>query len=184
MTSLANVELIQLNAEFENSGLKITCFNSGAECLEQLRRKRCDLLITDLKMPRTEGIELLTRARALGPWLPVLVITGYGDIHMAVKAGVVDFIEKSLIKGDIVRLVKMLLEESRRLNPNVVKPITNVESRVLQMIVDGKSNKQIANLLHRSIRIRTIEVHAVYPVLRICRAELLTTIGIRCTLCK
>ena len=144
----------------ESSGVKVTCFNSGIECLEQLRRHKCDLLITDLKMPKMDGVELLTQARVIAPWLPVLMITGYGDIPTAVKAikaGVVDFLEKPLVKESFVRQVKSLLQENACLNAHVGTPLTQGETRVLKFIVDGKTNKDIANLLHRSVR--TVEVH-------------------------
>lgn len=144
----------------EAPGIKVTCFNNGIECIEQLGRHKCDLLITDLKMPQMDGVELLTKARAMAPWLPVLMITGYGDIPTAVnavKAGVVDFIEKPLVKKSFVRQVKSLLQEGASLNAHVGTPLTRGETRVLKLIVDGKSNKDIANLLHRSVR--TVEVH-------------------------
>ena len=144
----------------DNSDMKVTCFNSAAECLEQLRGNKCDLLITDLRMPQMDGFELLKNVRALAPWLPVLVITGYGDVPMAVKtikAGAVDFIEKPLIKDDFLRRVNLLLEESMLLNPYTGTSLTKAESHILQLIVTGKSNRQIADLLHRSVR--TIEVH-------------------------
>ena len=144
----------------EAPGVKVTCFNSGTECLGQLGKHKCDLLITDLKMPQMDGVELLTKARTIAPWLPVLMITGYGDIPTAVsavKAGVVDFIEKPLVKKSFVRQVKSLLQESVSLNAHVGTPLTRGETRVLKLIVDGKSNKDIANLLHRSVR--TVEVH-------------------------
>jgi len=144
----------------EESGAKVTCFNSAAECLEQLRGKKCDLLITDLRMPQMDGFELLKKVRVLAPWLPVLVITGYGDVPMAVKtikAGAVDFIEKPLVKDDFLRRVNLLLEQSMLLNPYTGTSLTKAESHILQLIVNGKSNRQIADLLHRSVR--TIEVH-------------------------
>jgi FixJ family two-component response regulator len=144
----------------EAPSVKITCFNSGLECLMQLGKHKCDLLITDLKMPQMDGVELLTKARAIAPWLPVLMITGYGDIPTAIKAikaGVVDFIEKPLVKKSFVRQVKSLLQESVSLNAHVGTPLTRGETRVLKLIVDGRSNKDIANLLHRSVR--TVEVH-------------------------
>ena len=128
--------------------------------MEKLRSQICDLLITDLIMPQMDGIELLTNARMLAPWLPVLVITGYGDIPTAVKAvkaGAVDFIQKPLIKDDFLRLVDLLLEQSEHLNPRRGTPLTRGEYRVLQLVIHGKSNRQIADLLHRSVR--TVEVH-------------------------
>lgn len=144
----------------EGVGAKVTCFGSAAECLERLRRQKCDLLITDLKMPQMDGVELLTNARVLAPWLPVLIITGYGDIPTAikaVKAGAVNFIEKPLSKDDFMRQVESLLKESERRDPHVGASLTKSESRVLQWILSGKSNRQIADLLHRSVR--TVEVH-------------------------
>ncbi len=144
----------------EKAGVKVATFGSAAECIEHLRDQKCDLLITDLKMPQMDGVELLTQARMITPWLPVLIITGYGDIPTAVKAvraGAVDFIEKPLSKDDFVRQVEAILAKSGRINPSLGVPLTRSEKRVLQLIVDGRSNKEIADLLHRSIR--TIEVH-------------------------
>lgn len=144
----------------EKSGVRVTCFDGAVKCLGQLRHGKCDLLITDLKMPQMDGVELLTKARVIAPWLPVLMITGYGDIPTAVKAvkaGVVDFVEKPLVKKSFVRQVKSLLQESARLNSRVGIPLTWGETRVLKFVVDGKSNKEIANFLHRSVR--TVEVH-------------------------
>ena len=144
----------------EESGAKVTCFARAAECLERLRCQRCDLLITDLRMPEMDGIELLTNARAIAPLLPVLMITGYGDIPtavQAVKAGAVDFIEKPLAKDDFLRKVKSILQDSHSAGASVAAPLTPRETRVLELIIEGKTNQEIADLLHRSIR--TIEVH-------------------------
>ena len=62
----------------EDSNFKVSCFDSPFECLTRLRSKKCDLLITDLKMPEKDGIELLKDVKHLAPWVPVLMITGYG----------------------------------------------------------------------------------------------------------
>ena len=144
----------------EKSGAKVSCFSRAAECLEQLRSQRCDLLITDLKMPEMDGIELLMNARVIAPWLPVLMITGYGDIPTAVKAvkaGAVDFIEKPLSKDDFLRKVRSILQDNPSPDARAGAPLTPRETRVLELVIAGKTNKEIANLLHRSIR--TIEVH-------------------------
>ncbi len=144
----------------EELGLKISCFARAADCLEQLGLQRCDLLITDVKMPEMDGMKLLTKARRLAPWLPILVITGYGDIPMAVtaiKAGAVDFIEKPLDKKSFLWKVKLILQQNTFDDSYRGKPLTESEMKVLKLIISGKSNKEIANLLHRSVR--TIEVH-------------------------
>jgi two-component system response regulator FixJ len=144
----------------EESGFEVSCFTSAADCLEQLHSPACDLLITDVKMPDMDGIELLTEVKRLAPWIPILVITGYGNIPMAVtavKAGAVDFIEKPLDKKSFLWKVKSILHQSTFDDSHIGEPLTEKEIRILQMVINGKSNRQIAYILHRSVR--TIEVH-------------------------
>ena len=57
----------------ERLGVEVTCFARATDCLEQLGQKPCDLLITDVKMPEMDGINLLEKAKRIAPWLPVLV---------------------------------------------------------------------------------------------------------------
>lgn len=140
--------------------IDVECFESPAECLAQLRSKKCDLLITDLKMPEKNGIELLAEVKHLAPWVPVLVITGFGDIPTAVKAikgGAVDFIEKPLAKEPFVRKVKAILQHGTPGDARLGKPLTRTEASILKLIIEGKSNRVIADALNRSIR--TVEVH-------------------------
>ncbi len=84
------VSLMLKSAKFD-----CTCFTNANDCLRQLHTRKCHLLITDVKMPGKDGIDLLTEAKCIAPWLPVLVMTSYGNIPMsvqAVKAGAFDFI--------------------------------------------------------------------------------------------
>ena len=144
----------------EESGFEVRCFTCAADCLEQLHSPACDLLVTDLKMPDMDGIELLTKVKRLAPWIPILVITGYGNIPIAVtaiRAGAVDFIEKPLNKKSFLWKVKAILQQSSFDDSHIGKPLTENEIRVLKLVIDGKSNTEIAYLLHRSVR--TIEVH-------------------------
>ena len=145
----------------EQVGLNVSCFASATDCLEQLGSRKCDLLITDLRMPEMDGIQLLRLARLVTPFVPVLIVTGYGDIPTAieaVKAGADDFIEKPLDKKGFVDKVKSMLgENGSRTDMPCVKSLTLSESRVLKLVIDGKTNKEIANLLNRSKR--TVEVH-------------------------
>ena len=153
----------------EQLGSRVSCFAKGSDCLEQLEIQRCDLLITDMKMPGMNGMELLTEAKRLAPWLPVLVVTGYGDIPTAVtavKAGAVDFIEKPLETETFLRKVKSLLHHNAVLDFLKDEPLTRTEVRILRMVIEGKSSKEIANLLHRSIR--TIEVHRARVMHKLC----------------
>jgi two-component system, LuxR family, response regulator FixJ len=141
----------------ESITARISCFTSAVECLEQLGKKKCDLLITDLKMPKMDGLELVIRAGQQAPWLPVLVVTGYGDIPTAIKAikaGAVDFIQKPLDRKSLLKKVQSLLQENSNL---FGKELSRMELKVLKHVMDGKSSKEIANLLNRSSR--TIEFH-------------------------
>lgn len=154
----------------EDSEFMVSCFGSPIECLAQLRSQKCDLLITDLKMPEKDGIELLVDIKHLAPWVPVLMITGYGDIPTAVKAmkaGAVDFIEKPLDKKNFVRKIRSILKKNASTHPDLGDSLTRNETRILQLVLDGMSNKQIASVLHRSAR--TIEVH---------RANLMHKLGV------
>lgn len=148
----------------EELGLKVSCFASAADCLQQLNPIMCDLVIADVKMPEMDGIELLAEIKRIAPWLPVLLITGYGDIPMAVraiKAGATDFIEKPLDKEGFLNKVKSILHKSPLNDSYIIrKPLTKTEAVVLKLISWGKTNKEIANLLQRSMR--TIEVHRSY----------------------
>lgn len=147
----------------EGAGIKVTCFACPMECLAHLHSQKCSLLITDLRMPEKDGLELLTDVKHVAPWVPVLMITGYGDISTAVKAikgGAVDFIEKPLAKHGFLQKVKSILQESTPVEISAGKPLTRAEMRVLRLVIDGKSNREIANLMHRSVR--TVEVHRAH----------------------
>lgn len=149
-----------VSVTLEESGFEVSHFGRAAECLDGLHNRKCDLLITDLKMPEMDGIELLAKAKRLTPWVPVLVITGYGDIPTAVKAiktGAVDFIEKPLDTATFLNKVNSILQQVPSTNAYAGKPLTESEKRILNHVIDGKSNKEIAFSLHRSVR--TIEVH-------------------------
>lgn len=147
----------------EELGLKVSSFDRAEDCLRQLHSQKCDLLITDLRMSEMNGIELLTEAKNLVPWVPVLIITGYGDIPTsvtAIKTGAADFIEKPLDKKTFLHKVISILKQSTSTDTNASKPLTQSEMRVLKLVIDGKSNKEIADLLNRSIR--TIEAHRAH----------------------
>jgi FixJ family two-component response regulator len=147
----------------EDSNFKVSCFESPTECLALLRSQKCHLLITDLKMPGKDGIELLMDIQHLAPWVPVMMITGYGDIPTAVKAmkaGAADFIEKPLDKKNFVRKIRSILQKNVATHPDLGTSLTRNETKILQLIINGMGNKKIANLLHRSAR--TIEVHRAH----------------------
>jgi len=144
----------------EETGFKVSCFSCGADCLVQLRSQKCDLLITDLKMPGINGLELLMEVKRLIPSLPVLVLTGYGDIPTTVRAlreGASDFLEKPLDRQSLLLAVESVLNQNTQTHRFVGKVLSRSEMGVLRLLLDGKNTKEIARLQHRSAR--TIEDH-------------------------
>ncbi len=144
----------------ESAGFECACFYSADDCLQQLQKRSCDLLITDVKMPGKDGIELLAEAKHIAPWLPVLVVTSYGNIPMAVnavKAGAFDFIEKPLDVQNLLPAVESALKQNAPADLLRGKPLSKTETKILRLIFQGRSNKEIARILSRSVR--TVEVH-------------------------
>jgi two-component system response regulator FixJ len=154
--------------------VEVTCFVRPGKCLGLLRSQKCDLLIADLEMPEMDGIELVTNVKRHAPWVPVLVMTQHGDVSGAVramKAGAVDLIEKPLDKDNLIRRVESILQESALSNTCVDKPLTVIQMKVLKMVVDGMTNKEIADLLDRSVR--TVEVHRAHMMAKLSVSNLL-----------
>lgn len=126
-------------------------------------------LITDLKMPDMSGVELLEKLNAMGVNMPTVVITGHGDVAMAVaamKAGAVDFIEKPFADDVLIDAVKRAanrLDDTVEIAPDFrvlrarLDGLSERERQVFSMIVAGSPNKAIAHDL--GISPRTVEVH-------------------------
>ncbi len=144
----------------QRAGYPVWIFTSADTCLTSLEKQECNLIITDVKMPGLDGFGFLARIKEICPALPVLMITGYGDIPMAVKAlkaGAGSFIEKPLEKEPLLQTVAELLRTKRNFNFKKGDPLSKAEKRVLDLILAGHNSRQIAEILHRSIR--TIEDH-------------------------
>ncbi|MFC1739103.1 response regulator transcription factor [Planctomycetota bacterium] len=149
-----------ISEELEGINCRVSCFANGADCLEQLGEQNCNLLITDVKMPGMDGLTLLSKARRVAPWVSVMVITGYGDVPMAVrtlKLGAIDFIQKPLERHSFLRKVESILERESFTDSSVGKRLTKAERKVLKLILDGMSNKEMAYKLQRTVR--TVEMH-------------------------
>lgn len=126
-------------------------------------------VLTDVAMPDIDGLELQRRLNQAGIALPVIVMTGNGDVPLAVramKAGAVDFLEKPFSDEALIAAVTRALDESRQLRDaeaaagaavDRLAVLTKREREVLDLLVTGLSNKAIANQLGASPR--TIEVH-------------------------
>ncbi|MBX3531966.1 MAG: response regulator [Rhizobiaceae bacterium] len=148
-------------------GFAVRLHESATAFLEFAPSIRRACLVTDLRMPDIDGVELLRRLRDKGVRMPAIVISGHGDVPMAVaamKAGAVDFIEKpfedQVLIDSIRRAVELIADDpgadvqefSRRLST-----LTDREREVMSGIVAGLPNKSIAYDL--DISPRTVEVH-------------------------
>lgn len=128
-------------------------------------------LLLDVRMPGTSGLVLFERLaeRGLLPALPVIFLTGHGDVPTAVaavKRGAFDFVEKPFSNNALVDRVEQALEASaaalqRRRAGDAVRralaELTEREREVMQLVIDGRPNKLIADAL--AISVRTVEVH-------------------------
>jgi len=144
----------------QRAGAAVHCFCCAQDCLRHLATARCDLLITDVRMPGRDGMDLLAEVRERLPWLPVLIVTGYADVPLAVqalKAGAADFVEKPLDRDTFLQTVARLIERNAGPAAFLEKSLTRAERRILYHVLDGRNNREIAAALHRSPR--TIEVH-------------------------
>jgi two-component system, LuxR family, response regulator FixJ len=150
-----------------SAGLAVRLYDSARDFLDGLDNVQCGCLITDMRMPEMTGLELLHRIKQRACWLPAIVITGHGDVTLAVeamKAGAVDFIEKPFDEQAILGAVQAALERSGEGEDGDaaaiaarIASLSERERQVLEGLIAGHSNKTIANDL--GISPRTVEVY-------------------------
>ena len=147
-----------LTSQLDNC--EVRCFDDADSCLKILRNHDCDLVIADVNLPGTSGLELLDRVKWGRPQLSVLLFSGYADVPMAVraiKAGAVDFIEKPLDEATFLPVVRKAIKNCHSEDISKGKTLTKSEIKILREVVKGKSNREIAVDLRRSVR--TVENH-------------------------
>ncbi len=144
-------------------------FSSAASFLDALRPDARGCIISDVRMPGMDGVELLKTLKSMNCLLPVIVITGHADVTVAVqamKSGAADFVQKPFESELILRLVRACLEENddavdatakRDRVVRRIESLTARERQVLEMIMQGASNKVIAGNL--TISPRTVEIY-------------------------
>jgi two-component system, LuxR family, response regulator FixJ len=149
--------------------LGVRTYESAVAFLAALPTLRQGVVVTDVRMPELDGVELVRRTKASGIDLPVIVITGHGDIKLAVeamKAGAVDFLEKPF--DDEVLLASIRSAVAGRAAPvvddtvtrdlqNRLRGLSAREAEVLAGLIEGKPNKTIAFDL--GISPRTVEIY-------------------------
>jgi len=151
------------------SGYAVRVHDSATSFMRQAKGLTSAVLITDLRMPDMSGVDLIKRLRSESITIPAIVITGHGDVPMAVeamKAGAIDFLEKpfedDVIIGAVGRAIELI--EKRPGTPTDIESIcermaqlSEREHQVMKGVVAGQSNKAIAYNL--DISPRTVEVH-------------------------
>lgn len=155
-------------------------FASGEEFLEFFTPDLRGCVLTDIRMDGISGLELFARLQSAGSRLPCIVLTGHGDVPMAVEAiknGVRDFIEKPFDANDLVdKLIVAMADDEARVEQDAVRrshaermaTLSERELEVMHLLVAGKQNKVIADEL--SIAMRTVEAH---------RARIFEKLGVR-----
>lgn len=153
----------------QSEGLVVRAFEGARQFLAEYDRNSRGCLVVDVRMPEMSGLQLQEYLAAEGSTLPVIVITGHGDVPMAVKAlknGALDFIEKPFADQQLLDRVHEALDVDRRRFGERAKRedilrrlgrLTKREREVMTGVAEGKANKVIAEELGLSPK--TVEVH-------------------------
>ncbi|MCW8397385.1 response regulator transcription factor [Legionella sp. PATHC038] len=130
---------------FESMNFEVKTYLNAKTFLEQYNPDYIGCLITDVRMPDMDGLELFERLKRQNSLLKVIIITAYGDIPMAVKAikaGAIDFIIKPINESDLLKLIKKCLEHYPNLTTNAMSKyelLTEKELHALELIWTNSS---------------------------------------------
>jgi FixJ family two-component response regulator len=153
----------------EGKDYRVKCYDSAETFLSRFDPRETACLLADIRMEGMSGLELQDRLIERKSPLPIVFITGHGDVPMAVntmKKGAMDFIEKPFKEGELLNLVERMFEAARQSfnqqqeaasRDALLGKLTTREGQVLERIVAGRLNKQIADDL--GISIKTVEAH-------------------------
>lgn len=137
-------------------------------------------VLLDIRMPEIDGLDVIDRLGRIAGRLPIIVMTGHGDVGTAVRAmklGAIDFLEKpfendvllrSLDQAFVILARDALADQQRRAAEQRIEVLTPRERDVLALLADGKSNKEVAMAL--ALSVRTVEMH---------RATMFDRLGVR-----
>ena len=158
-----------INFLLKSVGLPVRTVASAAEFLKSYKPNQPGCLVLDVRMPGMSGIELQHELNVRGAPIPVIFITGHGDIPMAVEAmqhGAFDFLQKPFRDQDLLDRIQRALDRDTRNREALLQHVrirerleflTPRERDVLALMVQGKSNKVMARDL--GVSERTVEIH-------------------------
>lgn len=150
-------------------GFNVRLYEAGTELLDRLTKPVAGCVLTDIRMPGIDGLELLRRLRSAGHTLPVIMMTGHGDVPLAVEAmklGACDFIEKPFDDEALLQALRSAMERSGPAAPadpglqefvRRVGTLSERERQVLDRLVAGGTSKEIGRAL--DISPRTVEIY-------------------------
>jgi FixJ family two-component response regulator len=153
----------------EGKDYRVRCYDSAETFLSRYDAREVACLIVDIRMGGMTGLELQDRLVERKSPLPIVFITGHGDVPMAVdtmKKGAMDFIQKPFEESALLNIVERMLElakdsfsehQQSASRDALLAKLTSREAQVLERIVAGRLNKQIADDL--AISIKTVEAH-------------------------
>lgn len=150
---------------FKSVQFNVETYENAPMFLEKYHHEQQGCIIMDVRLPGMSGLELLEQLKTQKNPIPVIIITGHGDIQMAVramKAGAVDFILKPFNDQCLLEVVQKCINRtantgSIELIQERINSLSERELQIINLILDGKLNKQIAYEL--SISISTVEAH-------------------------
>ncbi|MGC1559890.1 MAG: response regulator FixJ [Bradyrhizobium sp.] len=158
-----------LNFLLEAAGFEVTMFDTATKFLNVLPRLDFGCVVSDVRMPGIDGIELLKRMKALTSRFPIVIITGHGDVPLAVEAmklGAVDFLEKPFEDDRLIAMIDAAIRQGdsaardQAVTRDLAARIASLsprERQVMDGLIAGLSNKLIAR--DYDISPRTIEVY-------------------------
>lgn len=158
-----------LNFLLDSSGYSVTLFDDAQRFMDALPGLAFGCVVSDVRMPGIDGIELLKRMKAQHSPFPILIMTGHGDVPLAVEAmklGAVDFLEKPFEDDRLVAMIETAIRQaepaakSEAIAQDVAARVASLsprERQVMEGLVAGLSNKLIAR--DYDISPRTIEVY-------------------------
>jgi FixJ family two-component response regulator len=156
-----------LSTMVDSVGVQVQVFESAQDFLDQFDRNQPGCLVLDVRMPRMSGLELQDVLTERNSLLPIIIISGHAEVSLAVravKAGAMDFIEKTYRPQELLDLIQsalikneedLKLSQLRDVNSKRFESLTPRETEVMQLIVAGSSGKQVAAEL--GISYRTME---------------------------
>jgi len=153
----------------ESVGLNSECYSSAQDFIERRNADAPGCLLLDVRMPGLSGLELQDHLRSEACMLPIIFVTGYGDVPMtarAMKTGAIDFLQKPFNEQELLEAIERALahncqmrqeQAERRKVQMRLRLLTPREQEVLERVVAGKTNKEIA--AEFGITEKTIKVH-------------------------